>query len=93
MELILFYYFSLIYKSVKPIWGRTKDSDDHMGWIFASSNEEEPGAEPDTLNGAKSVRELYEIASSNYTGKYTVPVCAEYDSRLHLLKYGIVWMA
>lgn len=49
MELILFNYFSLIYKSVKAIWGRTKDSDDHMGWIFPSSNEEEPGAEPDTL--------------------------------------------
>lgn len=36
---------------------------------------EEPGAEPDPLNGAKSIRELYELASSNYVGKYTVPVC------------------
>lgn len=47
-----------------------------MGWVFPASNEEEPGAEQDSLNGAKSVRELYEIASENYSGKYTVPVSA-----------------
>lgn len=62
-------------QSVKPIWGRTKESDDHMGWVFPDSKTEVPGAEPDVLNGAKSIRELYEIASTNYTGKYTVPVC------------------
>ncbi|URE43756.1 Glutathione S-transferase, C-terminal domain [Musa troglodytarum] len=38
-----------------------------------SGSTEEPGAEPDPLNGAKSIRELYELASSNYVGKYTVP--------------------
>ncbi|XP_057812112.1 uncharacterized protein LOC131026300 isoform X1 [Salvia miltiorrhiza] len=65
---------AISFSSCKPIWGRTKDTDEHMGWIFPASNEEEPGAEPDTLNGAKSIRELYEIASSNYSGKYTVPV-------------------
>lgn len=63
------------FTSVKPIWGRTKEgADDHMGWIFPASDDEEPGAEPDSLNGTKSIRELYELASSNYTGKYTVPV-------------------
>jgi len=36
--------------------------------------DEEPGAEPDPLNCAKSVRELYEIASPNYAGKPSVPV-------------------
>ncbi|CAN0843326.1 Glutathionyl-hydroquinone reductase YqjG [Linum grandiflorum] len=62
------------FTSVKPIWGRTKDSDDHMGWIFPISDTEEAGADPDLLNGAKSVRDLYELASTNYAGKYTVPV-------------------
>ncbi|KZV21654.1 glutathione S-transferase omega-like 2-like, partial [Dorcoceras hygrometricum] len=28
----------------------------------------------DPLNGAKSIRDLYELASINYSGKYTVPV-------------------
>lgn len=63
-----------LHQSVKPIWGRTKESDEHMGWVFPDSDNEVEGAEPDHLNGAKSVRELYEIASPNYTGKYTVPV-------------------
>ena len=62
------------HQSVKPIWGRTKETDEHMGWVFPDSDNEVQGAEPDHFNGAKSVRELYEIASRNYTGKYTVPV-------------------
>ncbi|XP_058101208.1 uncharacterized protein LOC131245635 [Magnolia sinica] len=60
--------------SVKPKWERTKESDDHMGWVFPVSSTEVPGAEPDPLNGASSIRELYELASANYAGKYTVPV-------------------
>ncbi|KAF3972250.1 hypothetical protein ACB098_07G048000 [Castanea mollissima] len=62
------------FTSVKPKWERTKETDEHMGWIFPASNTEEPGAESDPLNGAKSIRELYELASTNYSGKYTVPV-------------------
>ena len=46
-----------------------------MGWVFSALGTEEPGAEPDPLNGAKSIRELYDLASTNYAGKYTVPVC------------------
>ncbi|CAL0313601.1 unnamed protein product [Lupinus luteus] len=65
---------AISFSSVKPIWGRTKDSDEHMGWVFPDSPNEVPGAEPDLLNGAKSIRGLYELASINYTGKYTVPV-------------------
>ncbi|WCJ28489.1 Glutathione S-transferase family protein [Euphorbia peplus] len=65
---------AISFTSVKPIWGRTKESDEHMGWIFPASDTEEPDAHPDVLNGAKSIRDLYELASSNYTGKYTVPV-------------------
>lgn len=60
--------------AVKPIWERTKESDDHMGWVFPVSSTELPGAEPDPLNGARSIREVYELASANYSGKYTVPV-------------------
>lgn len=59
---------------MKPIFERTKESDEHLGWVFPAAADEEPGAEPDPLNGARSVRELYEIASSNYAGKPTVPV-------------------
>ena len=61
-------------QAVKPIFERTNDSDDYKGWVFPESETEVPGAEPDMLNGAKTIRELYEIASANYTGKYTVPV-------------------
>uniref|UniRef100_A0A804P1S7 GST N-terminal domain-containing protein n=1 Tax=Zea mays TaxID=4577 RepID=A0A804P1S7_MAIZE len=59
---------------VKPIFERTKESDEHLGWVFPAAADEEPGAEPNPLNDARSVRELYEIASSNYAGKPTIPV-------------------
>ncbi|RZC43718.1 hypothetical protein C5167_036679 [Papaver somniferum] len=65
---------AISFSSVKPVWGRTKETDEHMGWVFPTSSTEEPGAEPDHLNGAKSARGLYELASANYTGKYTVPI-------------------
>ncbi|EOY27559.1 Glutathione S-transferase family protein isoform 2 [Theobroma cacao] len=65
---------AISFTSVKPIWERTKETDEHMGWVFPTSNTEEPDAEPDPFNGAKSIRKLYELASTNYTGKYTVPV-------------------
>ncbi|KAH0453110.1 hypothetical protein IEQ34_017434 [Dendrobium chrysotoxum] len=60
--------------AVKTKWERTKETDEHLGWVFPRSTTEEPGADPDPLNGARSIRELYELASSNYSGKYTVPV-------------------
>ncbi|KAK6917025.1 hypothetical protein RJ641_017776, partial [Dillenia turbinata] len=59
---------------VKSKWERTKETDQHMGWVFPKSDDEEPGAEPDPLYGVRSIRELYELASANYTGKYSVPV-------------------
>ncbi|XP_031490654.1 uncharacterized protein LOC116257804 isoform X2 [Nymphaea colorata] len=65
---------AISFSVVKSKFERTKESDEHMGWVFPTSGSEEPGAEPDPLNGAKSIRELYEIASSNYGGKFTVPV-------------------
>lgn len=60
-----------------------------MGWAFPASETEEPGAEPDPVNGAKSIRELYELASKNYTGKYTVPVC--YQHKVPLLSSAIFY--
>nr|CAD1839188.1 unnamed protein product [Ananas comosus var. bracteatus] len=69
------------FTSVKPIWERTKESDEHFGWVFPVSSAEEPGADPDHLNSAKSIRALYELASSNYSGKYTVPV-SSWDKKL-----------
>ena len=57
----------------KPKWERTKEGEEHFGWAFATSANEEPGADVDTLNGAKTVRELYEIGKSD-AQKYTVPV-------------------
>ncbi|KAG0449355.1 hypothetical protein HPP92_027395 [Vanilla planifolia] len=62
------------YTAVKPKWERTKDIDDFIGWVFPASSTEEPGADPDPFNGARSIREIYELASLNYSGKYTVPV-------------------
>ncbi|CAM6101231.1 unnamed protein product [Calypogeia fissa] len=60
----------------KSKWEKTKEdpADQHFGWAFASVGEPEPGAQDDTLNGAKFVRDLYDKADPNYTGRYTVPV-------------------
>ncbi|KAI0496610.1 hypothetical protein KFK09_022930 [Dendrobium nobile] len=71
---------AISFSSVKPKWERTKSTDDYFGWVFPASSTEESGADPDTLNGAKSIRELYELANSNYCGKYTVP--ALWDKKL-----------
>ncbi|XP_031268103.1 uncharacterized protein LOC116126569 [Pistacia vera] len=65
---------AISFTSVKPIWEKTKEGDEHRGWVFPATNSEEPGAELDPLNGAKSIRDLYELASTNYSGKFTVPV-------------------
>ena len=40
------------------------------GWAFY----DEPGAIPDTLNGAKYLREVYQKADPDYTGRVTTPV-------------------
>uniref|UniRef100_A0A5B7B9I8 Putative glutathione S-transferase omega-like 2 n=1 Tax=Davidia involucrata TaxID=16924 RepID=A0A5B7B9I8_DAVIN len=69
---------------VKSKWERTKESsDEHMGWVFPASDTEEPGAQPDPLNGARSIRQLYELASTTYTGKYSVPVL--WDKKLETI--------
>ncbi|XP_003572899.1 uncharacterized protein LOC100826879 isoform X1 [Brachypodium distachyon] len=65
---------AISFTSVKPIFERTRETDDHLGWVFPATGDEDPGADPDPFNGVKTVRELYEIASTSYTGKPTVPV-------------------
>lgn len=65
----------------KPKWERTREGEDHFGWVFPSMEDEEPGAQPDVLNGTKSVRELYELAVPGYSGKYTVPVLWDKEKR------------
>jgi putative glutathione S-transferase len=40
------------------------------GWTF----HDEPGVIPDTVNGASYLREIYEKADSDYTGRVTTPV-------------------
>ncbi|KAL9224331.1 hypothetical protein vseg_000376 [Gypsophila vaccaria] len=74
---------AISFSSVKSKWERTKEDDAHMGWVFPISDTEEPGAESDHLNGAKSIRALYELASTNYSGKYTVPVL--WDKKLQTI--------
>lgn len=44
-----------------------------MGWAFAKFDNEEADATPDPLEGAKFIRDLYQIADPS-TGKFTVPV-------------------
>ena len=71
-----------------PTWQRTRPDnpeDKHTGWFFASP-EDKPvtntegmgsfdcsGCIPDTVNGVKFVRDLYELAQDT-SGKYSVPV-------------------
>ncbi|GMH27736.1 hypothetical protein Nepgr_029579 [Nepenthes gracilis] len=59
---------------VRSKWGKTKEGEDHSGWVFPASDTEESGAHPDPLNGARSIRALYELASPDYAGKFSVPV-------------------
>jgi putative glutathione S-transferase len=72
---------------VHPTWGPTKpDVDEHSGWHFKNPGDEpvsnslghgsfdcDDALVPDTVNGAKTVRELYELADDK-TGKYSTPI-------------------
>jgi putative glutathione S-transferase len=74
---------------VHPTFQRTKpdvEGDDHTGWVFKSENDSPvsnpsgfgsfdcAGCIPDTINGAKTLRDLYEMVDKDYNGRYTVPV-------------------
>eukprot|EP00270_Netrium_digitus_P002974 TRINITY_DN13373_c0_g1_i1.p1 TRINITY_DN13373_c0_g1~~TRINITY_DN13373_c0_g1_i1.p1 ORF type:complete len:324 (+),score=74.52 TRINITY_DN13373_c0_g1_i1:182-1153(+) len=50
--------------------------DNHTGWYFVENEGEEPFTSPDPINGAKFVRDLYEIADpvAASMGRFSVPV-------------------
>jgi len=71
-----------------PTWQRTRpedEADQHTGWTFKAPTDPPlssstghgsfpcDGCVPDPINGAKFVRDLYELAHDT-TGKYSVPV-------------------
>ncbi|GFR42957.1 hypothetical protein Agub_g3954, partial [Astrephomene gubernaculifera] len=71
-----------------PTWQRTRPDDprdEHTGWVFRSPGDPPlasstghgsfgcEGCVPDTVNGVRCVRDLYEMAQDT-TGKYSVPV-------------------
>eukprot|EP00884_Botryococcus_braunii_P005107 jgi/Botrbrau1/14598/Bobra.242_2s0008.1 len=71
-----------------PTWQRTRPDnpdDQHCGWTFASPGDPPfssptgfgeiccDGCIPDTVNGVKYIRDLYDMAHDQ-SGKYTVPV-------------------
>jgi len=71
-----------------PTWTRTRINDEldhHTGWVFRSSFDPPlsspagwgafscDGCIPDYINGARTIRDLYEL-SKDTEGKYTVPV-------------------
>ena len=58
------------------VFEKTKESklDGHYGWVFKKEGEERDVI-PDTINGVKTIRELYEkFSGGNYEGRFTVPV-------------------
>lgn len=77
------------YSVVHPTWRRTRPDDPedlHSGWHFRSpgdppvanelgygSNDCDNALVPDTVNGCKTVRDLYEKANDE-TGKYSTPL-------------------
>lgn len=70
---------------VHPTWQKTRPKDDdHSGWVFAKDGEEKQsvlgygsfkgdGLIPDTVNGASTVRELYEMVTDERV-TYSVPI-------------------
>jgi len=69
------------------LWQRTRPGvDEHCGWAFADPSDPPlvstsgygsftgEGTIPDTVNGAKFVRDLYEKSDPEYSGVYSVPV-------------------
>ncbi|KAK7252207.1 hypothetical protein RIF29_36004 [Crotalaria pallida] len=73
-------------KPIRPIWGRTKQSDEHVGWVFPVSQTEVKGAEPDFLNGAK-IREVA-IVNEKIQGINDVVVAGGMESMSNVPKKG-----
>ena len=75
---------------VHPTWQRTRPNDEydqHIGWVFRTPTDPPltavtgrgkfdcEGCIPDWVNGAKTVRQLYQLARDT-DGKYSVSECA-----------------
>ncbi|CAI5928509.1 unnamed protein product, partial [Closterium sp. NIES-64] len=60
---------------VEPVWKRTREGDDHVGWQFVApgGEAEVAGAESDPLNGALFLRDVYEKVDP-CAAKFIVPV-------------------
>ncbi|CAI7823280.1 unnamed protein product, partial [Closterium sp. NIES-54] len=60
---------------VEPVWQRTREGDEHIGWPFVApgGTPEVAGAESDPLNGALFLRDVYEKADPGAV-KFSVPV-------------------
>lgn len=77
------------YSVVHPTWRRTRpdiEGDEHCGWHFANPGDPpvqnsngygsfdcDDALIPDRVNGAKTIRDLYEMAGDT-SGKYSTPV-------------------
>ncbi|KAL3893053.1 MAG: hypothetical protein SGPRY_014520 [Prymnesium sp.] len=83
---------------VHPTWGRTKpndQTDQHCGWYFRNPGDPpvpnslgygsfdcDDALVPDSLNGCKTIRDLYELANDEI-GKYSTPVL--WDKKLRTI--------
>ena len=80
---------------VHPTWQRTRPDDPedkHAGWVFRDPTDENvvpvtgygsipcDDVIPDFINGAKSIRDLYDL-SEDTSGKFTVPVLWDKKTR------------
>lgn len=74
---------------VHPTWARTRpdsEDDQHAGWVFADSNDapvsstlgfgafDGRGCIPDTVNGAKFIRDLYDMSGGEEGVTRSVPI-------------------
>jgi glutathionyl-hydroquinone reductase len=52
------------------------------GWAFSAPDGSlTPGSNPDTVNGARYLHEIYALAKPDYTGRVTVPILWDRQSR------------
>eukprot|EP01137_Pigoraptor_chileana_P018608 Opistho-2@78353 len=60
---------------VRAKWNTVVASTDAKGWVFNNGDaNDEDDATTDTVNGCKTVRDLYLLADPAYGGRFTVPV-------------------
>jgi len=78
---------------VHPTWQRTKLGDEHCGWVYKSPGDAplqsvgghgsfacDDALRPDTVTGAASIRDLYDMAGAEPGATYSTPVL--WDTKL-----------